>query len=40
VQLRNAAVFVWVDGVIARAITGPDIDAARAAAEGLAEERE
>jgi ketosteroid isomerase-like protein len=39
VQLRHAAVDVWVDGVIARAITGPDIDEARAAAERLAEER-
>jgi ketosteroid isomerase-like protein len=39
VQLRHAAVYVWVDGVIARAITGPDIDEARAAAERLAEER-
>jgi ketosteroid isomerase-like protein len=39
VQLRHAAVYVWVDGVIARAITGPDIDAGRAAAERLAEER-
>ena len=34
-----ALVDVWVDGVIARAITGPDIDEARAAAERLAEER-
>ena len=40
VQLRHAAVYAWVDGVIARAITGPDIDEARAAAERLAEERE
>jgi ketosteroid isomerase-like protein len=39
VQLRHGAVFVWVDGVIARAITGPDIDEARAIAERLAEER-
>jgi ketosteroid isomerase-like protein len=39
VQLRNAMVNVWVDGVIARTITGPDIDEARAAAERLAEER-
>jgi ketosteroid isomerase-like protein len=38
-QLRHAAVFVWVDGVIARMITGPDIDEARATAERLAEER-
>jgi len=40
VQLRHAAVDVWVDGVIARAITPADIDEARAAAERLAEERE
>jgi ketosteroid isomerase-like protein len=40
VQLRNAMVNVWVDGVIARTITGPDIDEARAAAERLAEDRE
>jgi ketosteroid isomerase-like protein len=40
VQLRNAMVNVWVDGVIVRTITGPDIDEARAAAERLAEERE
>ena len=39
VQLLNAMVNVWVDGVIARTITGPDIDDARAAAERLAEER-
>jgi len=39
VQLRHAAVYVWVDGVIARAITGPDIEEARAAAERLAKER-
>jgi len=39
VQLRHAAVFVWVDGVIARAITGPDIDKIRAIADRLAEER-
>ena len=39
VQLRNAMVNVWVDGVIARTVTAPDIDAARAAAERLAEER-
>ncbi len=39
VQLRHAAVYVWVDGAIAHAITGPDIDEARAAAERLAEER-
>ena len=40
VQLRNAMVNVWVDGVIARTITGPDIDEARDAAERLAEDRE
>jgi ketosteroid isomerase-like protein len=40
VQLWHAMVNVWVDGVIARTITGPDIDEARAAAERLAEERE
>ena len=39
VQLRNAMVNVWVDGVITRTITGPDIDEARAAAECLAQER-
>jgi len=39
VQLRNAMVNVWVDGVIVRTITGPDIDEARAVAERLAEER-
>jgi ketosteroid isomerase-like protein len=39
VQLRNAMVNVWVDGVIARTITGPDIAEARAVAERLAEER-
>jgi ketosteroid isomerase-like protein len=39
VQLRNAMANVWVDGVIVRTITGPDIHAARAAAERLAEER-
>ena len=39
VQLRHAAVYVWVDGVIARAITGPDIAEGRAAAERLAKER-
>jgi hypothetical protein len=32
-------VYVWVDGVIARAITGPDIAEGHAAAERLAEER-
>jgi ketosteroid isomerase-like protein len=40
VQLSHAMVNVWVDGVIARAMTGPDIDEARAVAERLAEERE
>jgi ketosteroid isomerase-like protein len=39
VQLSHAMVNVWVDGVIARTITGPDIDEARAVAERLAEER-
>ena len=39
VQLRHAAVYVWVDGVIARAITGPDVDKTRAIAERLAEEQ-
>jgi ketosteroid isomerase-like protein len=39
VQLRNAAIHVWVEGIIVRAITGPDIDKGRAAAERLAEER-
>jgi ketosteroid isomerase-like protein len=40
VQLWNAMVNVWVDGVIARTITGPDIDEGRAAAKRVAEERE
>jgi ketosteroid isomerase-like protein len=39
VQLRNAMVNVWMDGVIARTVTGPDIADARAVAERLAEER-
>ncbi len=39
VQLRFAAVNVWVDGVIARTVTGPDIHEVRAVAERLAEER-
>ena len=39
VQLLHAMVNVWVDGVIVRTVTGPDIDAARADAERLAEER-
>ena len=38
-QPSNAMVNLWVDGVIARTITGPDIDEARAAAERLAEGR-
>jgi ketosteroid isomerase-like protein len=40
VQLWHAMVNVWVDGVIARTITGPDIDAARVDAERLAEQRQ
>lgn len=40
VQLRHAAVYVWLDGVIVRGISGPAIDAVRAAAERLAEELE
>ena len=40
VQLRHAMVNVWVDGVIVRTVTGPDIDTGRATAERLAEERE
>jgi ketosteroid isomerase-like protein len=39
VQLRHAMTNVWVGGVIACTITGPDIDKARAAADRLAEER-
>lgn len=39
VQLRHALVDVWVDGVIARAITGPDIEEVRAVADRLANER-
>jgi len=39
VQLWHAMVNVWVDGVIARAVTGPDIDEVRAAAERLAASR-
>ncbi len=39
VQLRYAIVAVWVEGMIERFTTYPDIDAARAAAERLAEER-
>jgi len=38
VQLRHAAVYVWVDGVIARGISGPDIAEGRAGAERLAGE--
>jgi hypothetical protein len=30
---------VWVDGVIVRTVTGPDVEAVRAAAERIAEER-
>jgi ketosteroid isomerase-like protein len=40
VQMRFASVFEWVDGLIVRATFYTDIDAARAAAERLAEERE
>ncbi len=39
VQLRHANVNVWVDGVIALTVTGPDIDEVRATAERLADER-
>ena len=39
VQLRYAAVGVWEDGKIARMTNYNDIDAARAAAERLAQER-
>ena len=39
VQLSHAMVAVWVDGAIARAITGPDIEEVRAVADRLAEER-
>ena len=39
VQLRHAMVNVWADGVIARTVTGPDIDAVRADAERFVEER-
>jgi ketosteroid isomerase-like protein len=38
VQLRYAAVMEWADGLIVRNTTYTDIDEARAAAEGLAEE--
>lgn len=38
-DLRQATVIVWVDGVIVSIVNYPDIDQARAAAEGLAEER-
>jgi ketosteroid isomerase-like protein len=40
VQLRFALAAEWSDGVMVRAITNPEIDAGRAAAERLAEERE
>jgi hypothetical protein len=39
VQLRFALAAEWADGVMVRAITNPEIDAGRAAAERLAEER-
>jgi ketosteroid isomerase-like protein len=39
VQLRYAAVGVWEDGKFARITNYPDIDAARAVGERLAEER-
>jgi ketosteroid isomerase-like protein len=39
VELRNAAVFVWCEGVILRTTIYPHIDDARAAAERLAGER-
>ena|SRR5690242_18719213 len=39
VQMRYASVFEWVDGLIVRATFYLDIDAARAAAQRLAEER-
>ena len=40
VALRYAAVSVWEDGKIVRLTNYNDIDAGRAAAERLAEERE
>jgi len=39
VQFRDARVLLWADGLIERVNTFLDIDAARAAAERLAEER-
>jgi ketosteroid isomerase-like protein len=39
VQLRNAAVYKFVDGLIVEATTHVEVDEARAAAERLAEER-
>jgi hypothetical protein len=39
VHLRYAAVALWVEGLIERFTTYPDIDEARAAAERLAQER-
>jgi hypothetical protein len=36
---RGAMIYEWVEGMIARVITRQDIDAARAEAERLAEER-
>jgi ketosteroid isomerase-like protein len=39
-QVRNAHVFVWADGLIARTLVYSDRDEARAAAERLAESRE
>ena len=40
VQERWSYTVTWANGMIARVITGADIDEARAAAERLAEERE
>src|SRR5271167_4207996 len=37
VRLRQAAIVVWVEGVVVRLTMCPDIDEARAAAERLAE---
>jgi ketosteroid isomerase-like protein len=39
VRARQAIVYLWVDGMVARATVYPDIDEARAAAERLADER-
>ena len=39
VQLSHAMVNVWVDGAVARTISGPDIDKIRAVAERLVKER-